>query len=76
MSAAAHCLPENERSREFAAKWRDWSSTQPQYKRCAQHNRERFVNADLSMRVSWRQREFVMVYFWCPECKKEKKTTP
>ncbi len=55
----------------FERKWLAWFADRVQFKLCTKHEYKRPVNVELSLRESWIQHEFVIVFKRCPSCRKE-----
>ncbi len=55
----------------FERKWLAWFADRVQFKLCTKHEYQRPVNVELSLRESWIQHEFLIVFKQCPSCRKE-----
>ena len=58
---------------DFEARWRAWAALQPVNQVCHRHAQVRPRLDQTSLEKSWQKKEFIMIYKWCPDCKKEKR---
>lgn len=59
----------------FERKWSEWAATQPENICCAEHKSDRELDRDESLRRSWSEQEFRLVYKPCSQCRKPKRKT-
>ena len=57
---------------DFEVRWRAWAALQPVNQVCHRHAQVRPRLEQTSLERSWQKKDFIMIYKWCPECKKEK----